>query len=68
MNWAALAPFVVQYGMEAGIQIFQWWSAGKVVEPADWDQLRALVNKSKEEYLAESRKRLGIPDSASGDG
>jgi hypothetical protein len=60
MNWALLAPFVVQHGIEAGMKLLEWATSGKEATAEDFDELRATVNKSKEEYLAESRRRLGI--------
>ena len=61
MTWAALAPFIVQYGIEAGFKLWELSQSDAEITAEDWDALRSVVNKTKAEYLAESRERLGLP-------
>ena len=64
MTWAALAPFIIQYGIEAGFKLWSLIQSGEDITSADWEELRGVVNKTKAEYLAESRERLGLPPEA----
>ena len=65
MTWAALAPFIVQYGIDAGFKLWELIQSGdREITAEDWASLRSVVNKSKADYLAESRERLGLPPEA----
>ncbi|MFB1500817.1 hypothetical protein [Thiocapsa sp. N5-Cardenillas] len=60
MNWTTLAPFVAQHGIEAGLNLYLLWREKREVTEADFETLRVLVNKTKEQYLEEARQRAGI--------
>jgi hypothetical protein len=61
MTWAMLAPYIVQYGIEAALELMRKVESGEKVTVADLESYRVIVNKSKEDYLRESRERLGLP-------
>ena len=49
MNWAVLIPIITQYGIPVAEYIWQKWSSGAAPTQADWDQLRAMINTSRQE-------------------
>jgi len=61
MTWAALAPFIIEYGIEAAMELVRRAEKNETVTVADLEGFRTIVNKSKEQHLAESRVRLGLP-------
>ena len=57
--WTSLLPIIAQYGLPVAEKI--WLLTTKKTDPtqADWDELKALAQKTSADYLAEAAAKKG---------
>ncbi len=60
--WAALIPVILQYGIPFAEKVWQKWSSGSNPTQADWDELKALGQKTPLSQMKDALSRAGIPE------
>ena len=60
MDWPTIALLIARYGVPVAMQMFEIFKRNEEPTDQDWADLLKLVDKSKDEYLEEAKKRLGL--------
>lgn len=61
MNWAVLIPIIAQEGLPVAEAIFQRWSSGTPPTQADFDNWRALGQRTANDRMKAKLTAAGIP-------
>jgi len=60
MTWTVLIPLIARYGVPLVFQMVEVFKRNTEPTQQDWVDLVKLVDKSKDEYIAEAKAKLGI--------
>jgi hypothetical protein len=60
MNWIALLPIIIQYGLPVAEKLFQLWTSNAAPVQADWDALKALGLSTRKQDMTLALVRNGV--------
>ena len=61
MTVAMWIQLIMKVGVPLAEKLWQKWSSGKELTQADWDELKAISEKTPESQLSDALVRAGIP-------
>lgn len=63
ITWSLVAGLLIKYGPEVADFIVRKWNSSGVVTLEEWEELKALSDKTPESQLRDALARAGISDS-----
>lgn len=61
MNWAMLIPIIAQYGLPLAEALWKKWHSNTLPTQEDWNELKALGQKTVRSQILDGLARAGIP-------
>ena len=60
MNWVALIPLIIQYGLPTAEKLWQLIASNAAPTQADWDALKALGLSTRKQDMIAALLRNGV--------